>query len=208
LHHSPRAAQSGACLKKYTQHLLGWPINVRTDHAALTYMMKMPKPLSQQGRWLDLLGEYDITIQLRPGQVHGNSDALSRCPCEWSSETDCQQCPRATQTPAAMPILCNALPADGPTALPAPLHFLLLHSQPDKPSDLSYHHPPIDIAPDLLEAQELPVSPNEAAHASPTNDVTARIQVFGVTTSLHPLAWMRSTKPNPLTITSSRSSKP
>jgi len=64
-------------LKKYRQHLLGRQIIVRTDHAALTYLMKMLEPVGQQGRWLDLLGEYDITIKHRPGRVHGNSDALS-----------------------------------------------------------------------------------------------------------------------------------
>jgi len=38
-----------------------------------------------------------------------------------------------------------------------------------------------DNAPDLLEVPVFPVSPNEATHASPTNDVTARTKVFGVT---------------------------
>jgi len=49
-------------LKKYRQHLLGRSVVFRTDHAALTYIMKTPEPVGQQGRWLDLLGEYDITI--------------------------------------------------------------------------------------------------------------------------------------------------
>ena len=77
-------------LKKYRQHLLGRPIIVRTDHASLAYLMKMPEPIGQQGRWLALLSEYDITIQHRPGRVHGNSDALSRRPCERNSEEDCR----------------------------------------------------------------------------------------------------------------------
>jgi len=54
-------------LNKYRQHLLGWPIIVRTDHAPLKYLMLTPEPVGQQGRWLDLFGEYDITIQHRPG---------------------------------------------------------------------------------------------------------------------------------------------
>jgi len=70
-------------LKKYRQHLLGRPVVVRTDHAALTYLMKTPELVGQQqGLWLDLLGEYDLTIQHRPGRVHSNSDALSRRPCD------------------------------------------------------------------------------------------------------------------------------
>ena len=71
-------------LKKFCQHLLGKPIVVRTDHAALTYLMRTPEPIGQQGRWLDMLVEFDfdVTIQHRPGRVHGNLDALSRRPCE------------------------------------------------------------------------------------------------------------------------------
>ena len=56
--------------------------------------MSTPEPIGQQGRWLDLLAEYDITIQHRPGRVHGNSDALSRRPCERSDGTTCRQCRR------------------------------------------------------------------------------------------------------------------
>ena len=167
-------------LKKYRQHLLGQSIIVRTDHAALTYHMKMPQPVGQQGRWLGLLDDYDI-IQHRPGRVHGNSDALSQHPCERSSETDCHQCPRVTWTHAAEPMSCDALLADGLRALPAPLHFLPLHSQADKSSDLSIHKPPSDIAPDLLEVPEFPVWPRKVAHTSPTNDIMARTQVLSVT---------------------------
>ena len=53
-------------LKKYRQHLLGWHIVVRTDHAAVTFLMKTPEPVGQQGRWLDLLSEYHIDIEHCP----------------------------------------------------------------------------------------------------------------------------------------------
>ena len=94
--------------KKYRQHLLGRSLVFRTDHAALTYIMKTPEPVGQQGRWLDLLGEYDITIQHRPGLVYGNSDALSRRPCDRDGGADCRQCkghstvaPASSEAPAA-----------------------------------------------------------------------------------------------------------
>jgi len=110
-------------LKKYRQHLLGRPIIVRTDHATLAYLMSMPEPVGQQGRWLDLFGEYNINIQHRPGWVHGNSDALSRRPCERTLEEDCRQCSKLTSMLTAVPITCGALSADGSTALPAPIRF-------------------------------------------------------------------------------------
>ena len=112
--------------------------SVRTDHAALKYLLTTPEPVGRQGRWLDLLSEYDITIQHRPGRVHGNCDALSRRPCERSSETDCQQCRRATPALAAAPISCEALPAESSNALPAHLHFLPLHSQADASTTFIY----------------------------------------------------------------------
>jgi len=62
-------------LKKYQQQ-------VHSDQAALTFLMKTSEPIGQQGRWLDLLSEYDITIQHRPGRVHSNSNALSQQLCE------------------------------------------------------------------------------------------------------------------------------
>jgi len=81
-------------LKKYRQHLLGREIVVRTDHAALMFLKKMLEPIGQQGRWLDLLSEYIIEIQHRPGCTHSNSDALPRRPCERSGGKECQQCLR------------------------------------------------------------------------------------------------------------------
>jgi len=161
--------------------------------------MKRPEPVGQQGRWLDLLGEYDITIQHRPGQVHGNSDELSQRPCERSSETDCWQCPRATSTPAAVPISCEALSADSSTALPAPLRFPPCHTQMERSLDLILSTGLSDSASDFLEAPVFPVSPSDATYASPTNDVMARSQAFSVTAEAASLS---------LTTVFSQSSKP
>ena len=83
-------------LKKYRQHLLGRDITVLTDHAALTYLYRMPEPIGQQGHWLDLLCEFQPKIEHRPGHKHGNSDALSRRPCEWDGGEACAQCVKGT----------------------------------------------------------------------------------------------------------------
>jgi len=168
-------------LKKYRQHLLGRPIIVRTDHAALKYLLTTLEPVGQQGRWLDLLSEYDITIQHRPGRVHGNSDALSRRPCERSSETNCQQCRQATPTLAVAPVSCDALPADSTSVLPAPLRFLPLHSQADESTDPSIGSAPTDIVSDHLEVPALPVPPCEATPASSAHTVNTWSQILGVT---------------------------
>jgi len=175
-------------LKKYRQHLLGRPIIVRTDHAALTYLMKMPEPVGQQGRWLDLLGEYDITIQHRPGRVHGNSDALSCRPCERDVGMDCRQCSKATSTLASAPISCDALSAEGSTALLTPLCFPPRYSQSAGSLDLLLHKGHADTASSPLDSPELLASPLTAPDSPPSADVTAQANVLSVSTELPSLS--------------------
>ena len=79
------------------------------------------------------------------------------------------------------PVSCEVLPVDSSTKLPEPIRFKPLYSQTDKSADLSTTNGTHDFASDPLEAPELRVSPDEATHASPTNDITARGQVLGVT---------------------------
>jgi len=149
--------------------------------------MKTPEPISQQRQWLDLLSEYDITIQHRPGRVHGNSDALSRRPCDWSEDSDCQQCLWATRTPVAVPVSSTALLADDYTAAgTAPLSSTPF--TPDKSSNLPPSSLP-DTASDQLQSLVPPVSSDEATHALPTDDVMARKQVLEI-----------SSKPLPITM--------
>ena len=69
-------------LKYFRQFLLGTEFELRTDHAALTSLLRTPEPVGQQARWLDLIGEYRFKIVHRPGSQHRNSDALSRRPHE------------------------------------------------------------------------------------------------------------------------------
>jgi len=142
--------------------------------------MSTSEPVGQQGRWLDLFGEYDITIQHRPGRVHGNSDALSRRPCECTSEENCRQCPKPPSMLTAVPITCDALSADGSTALPALICFPPYYSQPARSPDLLLNTDHADTTSDLLEAPVLPVSPSDATHASSSNNATAQANVFGV----------------------------
>jgi hypothetical protein len=78
-------------LRYFRHFLLGRKFTVRTDHAALQWLRRIPQPVGQQARWLELLEEYDFAVVHRPGTRHGNADALSRRPC---SKTRC--CPVST----------------------------------------------------------------------------------------------------------------
>ena len=74
-------------IKHYHHYLYGVPFRVRTDHAALNWLMRFKNPEGQVARWLELLGTYNFTIEHRPGKKHGNADGLSRRPC-----TECRHC--------------------------------------------------------------------------------------------------------------------
>jgi hypothetical protein len=45
-------------LKKYRQFLLARSFVIRTDHSALTQLLRTPEPLAQQARWIDRLGTW------------------------------------------------------------------------------------------------------------------------------------------------------
>jgi hypothetical protein len=74
-------------VKNFRQYLLGRQFVLRTDHSALQWLRKTPEPIGQQGRWLEILEEYNFTVEHRHGAKHTNADALSRRPCR-----QCGQC--------------------------------------------------------------------------------------------------------------------
>jgi len=65
-------------VRKFRQYLLGRSFTIRTDHAALQWLRQTPEPIGQQARWLEILEEFDLRVQHRPGTQHVNADSLSR----------------------------------------------------------------------------------------------------------------------------------
>ncbi len=76
-------------IKQFHPYLYGLQFLVRSDHAALTWLLKFKNAEGQLARWLEVLGTYNFTIQHRPGKQHGNADGLSRRPC-----SPCRYCNR------------------------------------------------------------------------------------------------------------------
>ncbi|MEE4247031.1 MAG: reverse transcriptase domain-containing protein [Kangiellaceae bacterium] len=78
-------------LEHYRPYLVGKKFLVRTDHSALQWIRKCRGARGILGRWNTILDEfpfdvisrmeeYEFDIQYRPGEHHGNADALSRRP--------------------------------------------------------------------------------------------------------------------------------
>eukprot|EP00731_Ephydatia_muelleri_P003031 Em0001g3031a len=68
-------------IQYFKPYLWGRPFKVRTDHSALKWLKNFKDPHGQVARWLEILSEYDFTVEHRPGLKHGNADSLSRLPC-------------------------------------------------------------------------------------------------------------------------------
>jgi len=66
-------------VKQFHHYLFGTPFLVRTDHAALYWLLRKSQPDGQMARWIETLQNYNMTVEHRPGRKHGNADALSRC---------------------------------------------------------------------------------------------------------------------------------
>ena len=78
-------------VRHFKYYLCGLPFVIRTDHAALQWLMTFREPEGQVARWLEELQEYDFKVEHRPGARHSNADALSRRPC---AAEGCRYCER------------------------------------------------------------------------------------------------------------------
>ena len=93
----------------YRQYLLGRKFLIRTDHQALRWLFSLREPKARIARWIEILSAFHFEIEYRPGQKHGNADALSRCPepqqCRCSMEVPdlkCGPCSKCRKKSAVM----------------------------------------------------------------------------------------------------------
>ncbi|KAK8700519.1 hypothetical protein V6N13_018914 [Hibiscus sabdariffa] len=65
-------------LKIWRHYLYGERCTVYTDHKSLKYLMTQKELNLRQRRWLELLKDYDLSIEYHPGKANVVADALSR----------------------------------------------------------------------------------------------------------------------------------
>ena len=85
-------------VQHFHAYLYGRHFIIRTDHAALKWLLSFKNPKGQVARWILRLEEYDYEIQHRQGLKHNNADALSRRPC---LSQHCKYCDRLESKEAA-----------------------------------------------------------------------------------------------------------
>jgi len=65
-------------LKILRHYLYGETCEIFSDHKSLQYIFQQKDLNLRQRRWMELLNDYDCTIQYHPGKVNVVADALSR----------------------------------------------------------------------------------------------------------------------------------
>jgi hypothetical protein len=65
-------------LKIWRHYLYGERYKIYTDHKSLKYFFTQKELNMRQRRWLELLKDYDCTINYHPGKANVVADALSR----------------------------------------------------------------------------------------------------------------------------------
>ena len=81
-------------IRHFHPYLLGRSFILRTNHAALRWLINFHSLEGQIARWLQQLQQYDYQVKHRQGAKHNNADALSRRPC---AQDMCRHCDRLDQ---------------------------------------------------------------------------------------------------------------
>ena len=65
-------------LKSWRHYLYGESCDIYTDHKSFKYIFTQKELNLRQRRWLELIKDYDLSIQYHPGKANVVADALSR----------------------------------------------------------------------------------------------------------------------------------
>ena len=65
-------------LKVWRHYLMGKHSEVFTDHKSLKYIFTRKELNMRQRRWLELIKDYDMSLQYHPGKANVVADALNR----------------------------------------------------------------------------------------------------------------------------------
>ena len=76
--HDLKLAAVVFALKIWRHYLYGETFQIFTDHKSLRYLLSQKELNMRQRRWLELLKDYDCTIEYHPGKANVVADALSR----------------------------------------------------------------------------------------------------------------------------------
>ena len=68
-------------IKHFRHFLYGTDFKIRSDHGALSWLLRFKVAEGQLCRWFQFLSTYNFTLEYRRAGLHRNADGLSRRPC-------------------------------------------------------------------------------------------------------------------------------
>ena len=98
-------------VKYFRHYLYGKKFTARTDHGSLRWLMNFKNPEGQVARWLEVLSTFPMTIEHRPGRLHGNADGLSRRPGDNIDSANTED--NSFETMDQMPLNCMKIDRSG-----------------------------------------------------------------------------------------------
>ena len=81
-------------LRIWRHYLYGVPCRIFTDHKSLQYLFTQKELNMRQRRWIELIKDYECTIEYHPGKANVVADALSRRPMSSLSHLRAVHLPR------------------------------------------------------------------------------------------------------------------
>ena len=81
-------------LRIWRHYLYGVPCRIFTDHKSLQYLFTRKELNMRQRRWIELIKDYECTIEYHPGKANVVADALNRRPMSSLSHVRAVQLPR------------------------------------------------------------------------------------------------------------------
>ena len=92
--HDLKLAAVVFALRIWRHYLYGVPCRIFTDHKSLQYQFMQKELNMRQRRWIELIKDYECTIEYHPGKANMVADALSRRPMSSISHLRAVHLPR------------------------------------------------------------------------------------------------------------------